>query len=84
MTFNQNEDHTENVSVEIKKYFYLWGLLPSRQTVNLDEVFARKGYKEVSSVEIEEIDETSKAMWMIFTFGLYYPNSYLVKGKYRI
>lgn len=84
MTFSQNENHTESVSVEIKKYFYLWGLLPSTHSVNIDEVFARKGYKDVSSLEITEIDETKKAMWMVFTFGLYYPNSYVVKGKYKI
>ena len=73
---NYAKGDTTEVSVEVSKDFYLWGKYPEIQKIEVDKIFAMEGFTKVSDLRINEIHTTKKAMWMFFTFGMYYPQSF--------
>lgn len=76
VTFDYGNNKSSEVSIVISKPFYMWGLVPKKQVVEVDKVFISKGFKEISDLNISEIKTSEKAMWMFFTFGMYYPQSF--------
>lgn len=80
-TFDYKDDKVSTVEVEVKKPFYMWGTVPANQVVEIDNLFISKGFKEVSNIEIQETQTTNKVLWMIATFGMYYPQTFLVSAK---
>lgn len=80
-TFDVREFQTKKVSVKISKQFYLWGLVPGEQVVEIDKLFKAKGYDSVSSIQIYESDEVKKSIWMFITLGMYYPQSFEILAK---
>lgn len=81
VNFNQDSSDTESVQLEVKKSFYLWGMIPSNHSVNVDEIFEEKGADSVSNFSIAEIKTQKKTLWMILSAGLYYPQTYLISGN---
>lgn len=79
--FNKDITDTENVDVEVEKSFYLWGMLPSSHSVEVDKLFEQRGADSVSNFSIAEIKTQKKTLWMILSAGLYYPQTYLVSGN---
>ncbi|MFT6631061.1 MAG: hypothetical protein ACJAS4_001007 [Bacteriovoracaceae bacterium] len=76
VTFEYSNDKSSEVSIVVSKPFYMWGLVPKQQVVEVDKVFVSKGFKVVSDLSINEIENNKKALWMFFTFGMYYPQSF--------
>ena len=81
VSFSHEESHVKDLSVKVSKSFYMWGLVPPEQTVYVDKLFLNEGAKSVASLKIKEIETTQKALWMIVTFGMYYPQSYLLSAE---
>ena len=79
--FDFTDDTKTEVSIVVSKPFYLWGLAPDKQVVFVDQVFQDKGYGEVTDLRISEVEQNKKAMWMFFTFGMYYPQAFKLTGK---
>ena len=80
-SFDYKDDKQSEVSVEISKPFYMWGSVPSEQVVEVDKVFVSKGFKEISNLEIKEVYTAKKFMWMLATFGMYYPQTFMLSAK---
>ncbi len=80
-SFDFKDDKESKVSVEISKPFYMWGNVPSEQVVEVDRVFVSKGFSEISNLEIKEIKTTKKFLWMLATFGMYYPQTFIMSAK---
>lgn len=79
--FDVREFQTKKVSVEVEKTFYMWGLVPNEQVIEIDKLFSKKGYDSVSSVEIKETKTKLKTLWMFVTLGMYYPQTYTITAK---
>lgn len=81
VSFDVRDFQTKSVSIEVFKAFYMWGLVPGEQVVELDQLFRKKGFDSVSSIEIKETKRTNKMIWMILTLGMYYPEYYTIEAK---
>ena len=82
VSFELTEEEKKNdVSLFVTKPFYMWGLMPSAQVVEVDKVFMANGHQHVTNLEIKEVQQNKKAMWMIFTLGMYYPQSFELSAK---
>ena len=80
VSFDKDSSVKETLDVDVEKSFYLWGLIPSQHTVEVDKVFEEKGALSVSQFSIKEIKTKKKSLWMILTAGLYYPETYKISG----
>ncbi len=80
-SFDYEDSNTSDVRLRIEKDFYMWGLYPREEVVKVDEVFLAQGHNSVSDLVIKEVDTTNKAVWMLFTFGMYYPQSFELTAK---
>jgi hypothetical protein len=80
-SFDEREFQTKKVSVEVEKTFYMWGLVPGEQVIEIDKLFSKKGFDSVSSIEIKETKTKSKTLWMFLTLGMYYPQHYSITAK---
>ena len=76
VNLNYKDEHSPEVSLEVTKSFYLWGAYPLVQIVEVDKEFEKKGFRSVSDLRIKEIHTSRKVLWMLFTFGMYYPQTY--------
>jgi len=81
ISFDDENQKTKEVSVEVSKPFYMWGLVPNEQVVEVDKVLSEKGFENVSNISIKEIKTNDKALWMFFTMGMYYPQSFRITGR---
>lgn len=81
LNFNNDLATAEDVSVEVEKSFYLWGMIPSKASVEVDKIFEAKGADSVSKISIAEVKPFKKAFWMVLSAGLYYPQTYMLSGK---
>jgi hypothetical protein len=79
-SFDYKEDKDLHFSVEVSKPFYMWGMYPNKQTVYVDDLFISEGYKSISHLQIAEVNTNEKVMWMLLTFGMYYPQTYMLSG----
>ena len=78
--FSENVEKND-ISLIVTKPFYMWGLMPSAQVVEVDKVFMANGHQHVTDLEIKEVHQNSKALWMFFTLGMYYPQSYKLSAR---
>lgn len=81
VSFKHDTSQTESISVDVEKSFYLWGLLPNKELIEVDKVFEEKGLDEISHVSIKEIKTFKKTLWALLSVGLYYPQTYQISGK---
>lgn len=81
VNFNNDQSTADDVTAEVEKSFYLWGMLPKNASVEVDKIFEAKGADSVSKISIAEVKPYKKALWMVLSAGLYYPQTYLISGK---
>lgn len=79
--FESKEDHTRDISFQVSKDFYLWGLVPGARELLLDKEFGKRGFDSVADVEVREERSGRDLAWTFFSFGFYSPKSFLLKGK---
>ncbi|MAX66119.1 MAG: hypothetical protein QF441_10240 [Bacteriovoracaceae bacterium] len=79
-SFNYENIKGKEVSLKVTEPFYMWGIVPKERIVEVDKVFVKKGFSSVSDIKIKEIDTVKKGLWMFFTFGMYYPQSFEISG----
>lgn len=81
VTLNERDFQNNEVTILVSKPFYVWGLVPSEHIVEVDKEFYNKGFESVSDLKIKEVKKIEKALWMMFTFGMYYPQSFELYAK---
>lgn len=77
----QNKNHDKSIDVKVTKDFFLWGLVPRQHEIILEKELGNKGYSEVSEFNIIQKNSSIDFLWMVLTFGVYYPQTYHLKGK---
>ena len=83
VSLDKNTTHEKDIEIIINKDFFMLGYFPKHEIL-IDEVLADKGATEASSVEIENYYDFKNSLWALFTFGVYYPQTYLIKAKVKI
>jgi hypothetical protein len=78
--FSGEPSDTQEVTIALKKEFYLWGLLPAQQTVYLDEEVQKLGYPSLSRLIIYEKRTSEDILLSIITFGFYNPRTIMLTG----
>ncbi len=81
VSFKHINSESEDVSVNIEKSFYLWGLLPNEASIDVDKAFEARDLDEVSHLSIKEIKTVKKVLWAFLSVGLYYPQTYQISGR---
>lgn len=81
VTFDYRLNRDKEVTLEVEKKFYMWGLYPKKHEVLLDQVFSEKGFDSVSDLRIEEVETLTKALWMVGSLGMYYPQTFRLIGR---
>jgi hypothetical protein len=79
-TFDKSPKHHREVILKGEKDFYLWGLIPNRHYVYIDEIAKESGLTELSRIEIYERNTFKNTILTAITFGLYTPTTYHVEG----
>jgi hypothetical protein len=79
-TFGKSPKHHREVILRGEKGFYLWGLIPSRHYVYIDEIAKESGLKELSRIEIYERKTLKDVILTVLSAGLYAPSTYQVEG----
>lgn len=81
VSLEENENHKLEITERVSRPFYLWGILPGQHVVEVDKVFESKGHVQVSDLEIIEVEQKRKFLWMVLSLGLYYPQTFHLVGK---
>lgn len=81
VTFNKLEKDKIKVSFEVDLDFYIWGLFPGVQAIDLSKEAGLRGYDGLSEITISEKNDTKNWTWPLFSLGLYYPRTFVIEGK---
>lgn len=65
--------HGTPVEIILSREFYLWGLLPTEQKVEIDRELAQLGILGAANISIKKYQTLAQSFWTISTFGLYHP-----------
>ncbi len=80
VSLDERDIHTKDIEVKVEKDFFLLGMFPKHE-IFVDKEFANVGVQSVSSLEITQSNHLKNTLWTIFTFGFYYPKTYIIKAK---
>lgn len=78
--FTGRRGHKQQFKAEGREQFFLWGFLPNKRTVSLDEKAVEAGFKQVSRLEIHEYYSFWDTVIFITSLGVYTPRSYRITG----
>lgn len=81
ISFEDRQEHTKKVSIDVKMDYFLWGLVPKNYSVKIDELFMRQGYNSVGNVSVQQGLTFSDAVLTLITLGFYLPHTLTVEGK---
>jgi hypothetical protein len=77
---DKNDEHTQDIEVKVDKEFFLWGLFPKHE-VFIDKELVDSGAETASSVMITNSQSMKNTLWTLFTFGVYYPQTFTINAK---
>lgn len=78
--FDYNPKHKKQISFEGRREYYLFGLLPKRHEIFLDEEIYQQGFQGMSKIEIDDSLSFKNYMISLFTLGFYTPRNFEIKG----
>lgn len=81
ISFSDEDGYTKEINTSVTKEFFLWGLLPTSHDLYIDEEMADKGYNGLGNLVIAQSNTISNNIWTLLTFGVYWPQTYNIKGK---
>ena len=81
ITFTKKDGFEKDINVVVTKEFFLWGMLPSEHELDVDDEIAKKGFNKASELVVHHKNRTSDVVWSLLTFGVYYPQTFQIKGK---
>lgn len=79
---DKNDEHTQDIKVSVDKEFFLWGLFPEHE-VFIDKELVNDGVETASSVSISSSKNLKNILWSFFTFGVYYPQTFIINARTR-
>ena len=81
VTFTARPGHSEIVEKIYEKQFYLWGLYPKKQTIDIGEVLERKDFSSASSLEVKKQMTLGTFLWPVVSLGFVVPKTFKVKFR---
>jgi len=67
-------------SVEGEREFYLFGLIPKKHTVYVDEELSKRGLKKIKNLKTSTFMTNMQRFKSIISLGLFIPRSYRVSA----
>lgn len=74
------ENHNRKASHIGKRDFYLWGLVPTFHTVNVDDELADDGLISAARIEVREYQEFMDVFWTYVTLGMFKTVRFEISG----
>lgn len=84
LSFKKEKNHSRNISMVIEKEFFVWGIYPKNQNLNIATEMKERGILSLSELKVLEKPTTPDVLWTIFSMGLYAPRTYVIEGKTTI
>lgn len=82
ISLSENNTHVEEIEFKVDKDFFLLGYFPKHE-IFIDDKLTDAGAIDASSLVIENHYEFKNSLWALFTFGVYYPQTYKIKAKFK-
>lgn len=81
LTLHERENYTKDLEFTVDKEFFFYGTIPTTHELDLTELFKEAGVDSASEVKVLKQRKTKNMLWAFFTFGLYTPETYVIKAK---
>jgi hypothetical protein len=81
VSFEKQESHTKEVTLDVTREFFLWGLVPTKHEIIVDDEFVKNGHENVADLMVTGKNTHKDVIWSLVTFGLYMPQTYQLTGK---
>lgn len=75
------KDYEVTEELILKREFYLWGTLPQKQVVDLDELLLSVNHLRVAETTVDSYRIWQDYLYSIISFGFYTPIHYKVTFK---
>lgn len=79
--FTYRKNHEYEFKLEQTEGFYLFGFLPEKRVVLLDELLEKEGLTAASKIQIHESLKFTDALVSVLSLGLYTPRSFTISGR---
>lgn len=74
------KNHKHQVFSEGVKEFYLWGLVPEKHDIKLDELIDELGMVSAANIRIEEYQTWRSKVISLISFGMLVPINYRISA----
>jgi hypothetical protein len=81
VSMSEREEYTKEIEFEVDKEFFLYGLVPTTHSLNVDKFLKDAGVDSISELKVIRMRKAKNIAWSLFTLGFYTPETYLIKGK---
>jgi hypothetical protein len=81
VSFKEKEEHTKDITIEVRKDFFLWGLVPSYHNINIADEVAGAGYDSFAEVKVKQHNSFTNLLYSVLTFGFWVPKRFTIEGK---
>ena len=83
VTFTARPGHSEVVEQTFEKQFYLWGLYPENQIIDVGELLDKRGFKSGSSLILTKEMTWGSLLWPVVSLGFIIPKTFKVRFRAR-
>jgi len=81
VSMNEREEYTKEIELEVDKEFFLYGLIPTTHTLDVDEILKDAGVDSVSDLKVVRVRRGKNITWSLISLGFYTPETYVLKAK---
>ena len=81
LSTDERENYTKEIEYKVDKEFFLFGLIPTTHKLDISKNFKEAGVDSASELKVIRERKAKNMLWALFTFGLYTPESYVIKAK---
>ena len=78
VSLNKSPVHNKSVTIDGSHTSYMWGMLPSKNEVDISKLVERNGLKTVSGLRIKTKVEFFDAVLSVASIGFYLPKHFTI------
>lgn len=78
---NERSNYTKEIELEVNKEYFLYGLIPTTHSLDVDEILKDAGIDSVSDLKVIRARRTKNIVWSLVTLGFYMPETYILKAR---
>lgn len=80
VSFYPQSKYSKEVRIKGNRSYYLWGLLPFKHSIFVEDELRKYGHTGLASTRISETLTATDVIWTMFTLGMYAPKSFIIEG----